>query len=132
LRTQFTVLHTRAIESTEPSAPPLSRIPGSGLGGELYANADRLRLVQARPLSRRTAYDVDSFARVVQLRDALARTLKLDPAAISVKHVQGPGCYGHNGADYAAADAAIIAFRQPGKPDRVGWRREEKFRLQPR
>src|SRR6516225_3956803 len=31
---------------------------------------------------------------VYLLRDALARTLKLDPAAISVKHVQGPGCYG--------------------------------------
>ena len=47
---------------------------------------------------------------VYPLRAALARTLKLDPAAISVKHVQGPGCYGHNGADDAAADAAVIAY----------------------
>ena len=43
-----------------------------------------------------------------------ARTLKLDPAAISVKHVQGPGCYGHNGADDAAADAAVIAHADAG------------------
>jgi CO/xanthine dehydrogenase Mo-binding subunit len=65
------------------------------------------------------------------LRDALARTLKLDPAAISVKHVQGPGCYGHNGADDAAADAAVIAFRRPGQPVRVRWRREEEFGFEP-
>ena len=68
---------------------------------------------------------------VYPMRDALARTLKLDPAAISVKHVQGPGCYGHNGADDAAADAAVIAFRRPGKPVRVRWRREEEFGFEP-
>jgi CO/xanthine dehydrogenase Mo-binding subunit len=68
---------------------------------------------------------------VYPLRDALARTLKLDPAAISVKHVQGPGCYGHNGADDAAADAAITAFLSPGKPVRVRWRREEEFGFEP-
>ncbi len=68
---------------------------------------------------------------VYPLRDALARTLKLDPAAISVKHVQGPGCYGHNGADDAAADAAVIASRMPGKPVRVRWRREEEFGFEP-
>ena len=44
---------------------------------------------------------------VYPLRAALARTLKLDPAAIVVHHAQGPGCYGHNGADDAAADAAV-------------------------
>ena len=68
---------------------------------------------------------------VYPLRDALARTLQLDPAAISVKHVQGPGCYGHNGADDAAADAAVLAFRMPGKPVRVRWRREEEFGFEP-
>src|SRR6516165_4783072 len=68
---------------------------------------------------------------VYPLRDALARTLKLDPAAISVKHVQGPGCYGHNGADDAATDAAVIAFRMPGKPVKVRWRREEEFGFEP-
>ena len=68
---------------------------------------------------------------VYPLRDALARTLKLDPAAISVKHVQGPGCYGHNGADDAAADAAVIAFHRPGTPVKVRWRREEEFGFEP-
>jgi CO/xanthine dehydrogenase Mo-binding subunit len=68
---------------------------------------------------------------VYPLRDALARTLKLDRAAISVKHVQGPGCYGHNGADDAAADAAVIAFHRPGEPVKVRWRREEEFGFEP-
>jgi nicotinate dehydrogenase subunit B len=68
---------------------------------------------------------------VYPLRDALARTLKLDSGAISVKHVQGPGCYGHNGADDAAADAAVIAFRRPGQPVKVRWCREEEFGFEP-
>jgi CO/xanthine dehydrogenase Mo-binding subunit len=68
---------------------------------------------------------------VYPLRAALAKTLKLDPASISVKHVQGPGCYGHNGADDAAADAAVIALRTPGKPVRVRWRREDEFGFEP-
>jgi len=68
---------------------------------------------------------------VYPLRDALARTLDLDPAAISVRHVQGPGCYGHNSADDAAADAAVIAFRNPDRPVKVRWRREEEFGFEP-
>src|SRR5207247_1933916 len=68
---------------------------------------------------------------VYPLRAALARTLKLDPAAISVRHMQGPGCYGHNGADDAAADAAVLAVRKPGVPIRVRWRREEEFGFEP-
>ena len=68
---------------------------------------------------------------VYPLRAALARTLKLDPAAIVVHHAQGPGCYGHNGADDAAADAAVIAMRKPGVPVRVRWRREEEFGFEP-
>jgi nicotinate dehydrogenase subunit B len=68
---------------------------------------------------------------VYPLRAALARTLKLDPAAIVVHHAQGPGCYGHNGADDAAADAAVIAMRRPGTPVRVRWRREEEFGFEP-
>ena len=68
---------------------------------------------------------------VYPLRAALARMLKLDPALISVSHVQGPGCYGHNGADDAAADAAGIAMRTPGIPVRVRWRREDEFGFEP-
>ena len=69
---------------------------------------------------------------VFPLRAALARALKLDASKIIVQHVQGAGCYGHNGADDAAADAAIIAMKMPGKPIRVRWRREEEFIYEPK
>jgi nicotinate dehydrogenase subunit B len=68
---------------------------------------------------------------VYPLRAALSRMLKLEASAISVRHVQGPGCYGHNGADDAAADAAVIAVRLPGRPIRVRWRRQEEFAFEP-
>jgi nicotinate dehydrogenase subunit B len=69
---------------------------------------------------------------VFPLRAALARALKLDASKIIVQHLQGAGCYGHNGADDAAADAAIIAMKMPGKPVRVRWRREEEFIYEPK
>ena len=69
---------------------------------------------------------------VYPLRAALAKALKLEPSAIVVHHVQGSGCYGHNGADDAAADAAIIAMQKPGQTIRVRWRREEEFIYEPK
>jgi len=69
---------------------------------------------------------------VFPLRGALARTLKLAPENMTVVHVQGSGCYGHNGADDAAADAAIVAMQTPEVPIRVRWRREEEFVYEPK
>lgn len=69
---------------------------------------------------------------VYPLRGALVKALGLEPSAITVQHVQGSGCYGHNGADDAAADAAIVAMQMPGKPVRVRWRREEEFVYEPK
>jgi nicotinate dehydrogenase subunit B len=69
---------------------------------------------------------------VFPLRGALVKTLGLDASAITVHHVQSSGCYGHNGADDAAGDAAIIAMQMPGIPIRVRWRREEEFIYEPK
>ncbi len=69
---------------------------------------------------------------VFPLRAALARELGIAADKISVHHVQGSGCYGHNGADDAAADAAIVALQKPGIPVRVRWRREEEFVYEPK
>ena len=69
---------------------------------------------------------------VFPLRASLAKALGLEPAKITVHHVQGSGCYGHNGADDAAADAAIIAMQMPGTAIRVRWRREEEFVYEPK
>jgi CO/xanthine dehydrogenase Mo-binding subunit len=64
---------------------------------------------------------------VFPLRDALARALGLATDAVRVIHAPGAGCYGHNGADDAALDAAIVALRCPGAPVRVLWSREDEL-----
>jgi CO/xanthine dehydrogenase Mo-binding subunit len=65
------------------------------------------------------------------LRKNLAPALGLPIEAITARHLHGPGCYGHNGADDAALDAALVAMRIPGKPIRLQWRREEEFGFEP-
>ncbi|HEX3363997.1 xanthine dehydrogenase family protein molybdopterin-binding subunit [Phenylobacterium sp.] len=64
---------------------------------------------------------------VYWMRGIAARITGLAPEAIEVIHGQGPGCYGHNGADDPPIDAALIAIRRPGPPIRVQWRREDEF-----
>jgi nicotinate dehydrogenase subunit B len=64
---------------------------------------------------------------VYPLRQMLVRITGLAPEKIHVEHAQGAGCYGHNGADDAACDAAIIALRRAGDVIRVQWRREDEF-----
>ena len=51
---------------------------------------------------------------VYNLRADLAKALALPEAAILVRHVEGAGCYGHNGADDVALDAALAARAVPG------------------
>lgn len=68
---------------------------------------------------------------VYPMRALAARITGLSPEAIEVIHGQGPGCYGHNGADDPPIDAALIAIRRPGRPIRVQWRREDEFGFAP-
>jgi len=68
---------------------------------------------------------------VYPMRALAARITGLAPEAIEVIHGQGPGCYGHNGADDPPIDAALIAMRRPGRPVRVQWRREDEFGYAP-
>ena len=46
-------------------------------------------------------------------------------------HMEGSGCYGHNGADDAGADAALLASAFPGRPVRVQWMREDEHTWEP-
>ena len=68
---------------------------------------------------------------VFPLRAELAKTLKLPPAAIRCVHIEGSGCYGHNGADDVAADAALLARAVPGRPVRLQWMRDDEFGWEP-
>jgi nicotinate dehydrogenase subunit B len=68
---------------------------------------------------------------VYPLRKGLAELLSLPAEKIRCIHVEGSGCYGHNGADDVAADAALIARAVPGRPVRVQWMREEEHTWEP-
>ena len=45
---------------------------------------------------------------------------------ITVQHAEGPGCYGHNGADDVALDAALLS-RMARAPVRVLWSRRDEL-----
>src|SRR6195952_2004999 len=64
-------------------------------------------------------------------RQGIAEMLRMPPASVRCIHVEGSGCYGHNGADDAAADAALIARALPGVPVRVQWTREQEHAWEP-
>ncbi len=61
----------------------------------------------------------------------IADVLDLPEDSVTAKHLQGAGCYGHNGADDATLDAAIIAVNKPGRWIRLQWRRQEEFGFEP-
>jgi nicotinate dehydrogenase subunit B len=68
---------------------------------------------------------------VYPLRKALAELLHLTIDRVRCVHVEGAGCYGHNGADDVAADAALAARAVPGKPVRLQWMREQEHGWEP-
>jgi nicotinate dehydrogenase subunit B len=68
---------------------------------------------------------------IFNLRRELAMILDLSEENIVVRHVEGAGCYGHNGADDVALDAALLARGANGRPVRVQWSREDEFAWEP-
>jgi nicotinate dehydrogenase subunit B len=61
------------------------------------------------------------------LRKAISLALPLTTDQITVHHVEGAGCYGHNGADDAAFDAVLLARAVPGQPVQVVWSRADEL-----
>ena len=64
---------------------------------------------------------------VFALRRDLALALGLPSEQVEVTHVRGAGCYGHNGADDVAFDAAWLARHCPGRPLRMLWSRADEM-----
>jgi CO/xanthine dehydrogenase Mo-binding subunit len=68
---------------------------------------------------------------IFPLRLALADVLELAEDKIHLVHVPGAGCYGHNGADDVALDAALAARSVPGRPIMLKWERANEHAWEP-
>jgi nicotinate dehydrogenase subunit B len=65
------------------------------------------------------------------LRKQLAMMLEMSDADVRVIYIDGSGCYGRNGHEDAAADAALLA-RAAGRPVRVQWMRADEHGWDPK
>ena len=65
-----------------------------------------------------------------QLRPTIAQLVGITPANVRVIYVEAAGCYGHNAADDAAADAALLS-QAVEKPVRVQWMRHDEHAWEP-
>ena len=68
---------------------------------------------------------------VYPLRDSIGLMLGMDKGKIRCIHVEGSGCYGHNAADDAGGDAAMLAAAFPDRPVRVQWMRADEHGWEP-
>ena len=64
---------------------------------------------------------------VYLLRSDLALVFKLPRENFIVEHMESAGCYGHNGADDVALDAALLARAVKGRTVRVQWSRADEM-----
>ena len=134
---------------------PLCPLPGAALPGYRHLgrrrDRNRRRRQSKRPIGGRTRYMGRSghharWARyqdgvmtvwthsqgVYPLRGAIAEMLRACArSSVRCIHMEGSGCYGHNGADDAGADAALLAMALPGRPVRVQWMREDEHAWEP-
>ena len=68
---------------------------------------------------------------IYNLRADLALVFGLPQESVTLQHVEGAGCYGHNGADDAACDAALLARAVPGRAVQLQWTREDELGCAP-
>lgn len=76
-----------------------------------------------------TVYSHSQGVEILKL--ALADALDLPEDEVHVIHAEGSGCYGHNGADDVALDAAILAIAAEPDPVKVQWSRTDEHGFEP-
>ena len=65
------------------------------------------------------------------LRSDIAKATGMPLEKVRVIHTQGAGCYGHNGADDAALDAALLSINTNGRLVKLQWMRDDEFGWEP-
>jgi nicotinate dehydrogenase subunit B len=68
---------------------------------------------------------------VYPLRRSLQGLINIPEDKIHIAGIPGAGCYGHNGADDVAADAAMLALAYPGHHVRLQWSRADEHGWEP-
>jgi nicotinate dehydrogenase subunit B len=68
---------------------------------------------------------------IFNLRRDLALAFARPLDSVTVSHWEGAGCYGHNGADDVAFDAAWLAQQAAGRPVRIQWTRHAEMANSP-
>jgi CO/xanthine dehydrogenase Mo-binding subunit len=68
---------------------------------------------------------------VYPIRSAIAPVLGLREGDIRIIQTEGSGCYGHNGADDAALDAALLARKFAGRHVSLKWMRADELTWEP-
>jgi CO/xanthine dehydrogenase Mo-binding subunit len=68
---------------------------------------------------------------IYRLRQELAREFAIPEGRVVVTFAESAGCYGHNAADDAAFDAALLARRVPGRHVQVVWSRHDEHTWEP-
>jgi nicotinate dehydrogenase subunit B len=124
----------------EPSGPRILRSQSAGPGGSAPVRTFSARYSRAHvahasigPSCALAHYESGRLTvwthsqGIFALRGQIARCLALEPSRVRVIHVAGAGCYGHNGADDAALDAAIVSVEFADRPVRVQWSREDEL-----
>ena len=66
-----------------------------------------------------------------RFRETIAKALALPKESVRVVYLDGSGCYGMNGHDDAAAEAALLS-RAVGRPVRVQWSRADEHGWDPK
>ena len=65
------------------------------------------------------------------LRRTIAKLMEMPEDSVNVKAVPGSGCFGHNGANDVATEAALLAREYPGRHIRLQWSRDDENRWEP-
>jgi CO/xanthine dehydrogenase Mo-binding subunit len=65
------------------------------------------------------------------LAAAIAQVLRMPVEHVRVIHSEGPGCYGHNGSDDVALEAALLARALPGRSILMQWSRQDEHVFEP-
>ena len=131
LRSQPHETQLYAEKQAEQVSPPAAQTFSASYSRPYLAHAS------IGPSCALARYDADALEvwthsqGIYNLRTDLAKVLALPAERIAVQHVEGAGCYGHNGADDVACDAALLARAVPGRPVQVQWTREDELGWSP-